>query len=203
MIERRHERHRVGDHQRIPRTDNVQLDRAGNPVSLTDQAEQEREFVGEQLGKNARRPGQQTSSWLTGHADARYVFQQVGVELDQDVEVFSSPEAVQTDFSRTISPGLGRCLEYQLGKLAHVADVSVTRVPFPPTGSVSAVFRAELTVKTSKGLGRLVSDYVFFGAGRTEYEFTVIAPADSRDQLLRFELGLARILLRRAGIQPA
>ena len=140
---------------------------------------------------------------VTGHADARYIFQQVGVELDQDVEVFSSPEAVQTDFSRTISPGLGRCLEYQLGKLAHVADVSVTRVPFPPTGSVSAVFRAELTVKTSKGLGRLVSDYVFFGAGRTEYEFTVIAPADSRDQLLRFELGLARILLRRAGIQPA
>jgi len=140
---------------------------------------------------------------VTGHADARYVFQQVGVELDQDVEVFSSPEAVQTDFSRTISPGLGRCLEYQLGKLAHVAGVSVTRVPFPPTGSVSAVFRAELTVKTSKGLGRLVSDYVFFGAGRTEYEFTVIAPADSRDQLLRFELGLARILLRRAGIQPA
>jgi hypothetical protein len=84
-----------------------------------------------------------------------------------------------------------------------VADVSVTRIPFPPIGSVSAVFRAELTVKTSRGLGRLVSDYVFFGAGRTEYEFTVIAPADSRDQLVRFELGLARILLRRAGIQPA
>ncbi len=140
---------------------------------------------------------------VTGHADARYVFQQVGVELDQDVEVFSSPGAVQTDFSRTISPGLGRCLEYQLGKLAHVADVSVTRIPFPPTGSVSAVFRAELTVKTSRGLGRLVSDYVFFGAGRTEYEFTVIAPAESRDMLVRFELGLARILLRRAGVQPA
>jgi hypothetical protein len=140
---------------------------------------------------------------VTGHADARYVFQQLGVELDQDVEVFSSPEAVQTDFSRTISPGLGRCLEYQLGKLAHVTDVSVTRIPFPPIGSVSAVFRAELTVRTERGLGRLVSDYVFFGAGRTEYEFTVIAPADSRDQLVRFELGLARILLRRAGIQPA
>jgi hypothetical protein len=140
---------------------------------------------------------------VTGHADARYVFRQLGVELDQDVEVFGSPEAVQTDFSRTISPGLGRCIAYQLEKLAHVADVSVTRVPFPPTGSVSAVFRAELTVKTSRGLARLVSDYVFFAAGRTEYEFTVIAPAESRDQLVRFELGLAQILLRRAGAQPA
>ena len=140
---------------------------------------------------------------VTGHADARYVFQQLGVELDQDVQVLESAEDVQTDFSRTISPGLARCLQYQLGKLAHVSDVSVTRIPFPPTGSVSAVFRAELTVKTSKGLGRLVSDYVFFGVGRTEYEFTVIAPADSRDQLVRFELGLAQRLLRRAGAQQA
>jgi hypothetical protein len=140
---------------------------------------------------------------VTGHSDARYVFQQLGVELDQDVQVLESEGDVQADFSRTISPGLGRCLEYQLGKLAHVSDVSVERIPFPPTGSVSAVFRAELTVKTSKGYGKLVSDYVFFGAGRTEYEFTVIAPADSRDQLMRFELGLAQILLRRAGVQPA
>ena len=53
-------------------------------------------------------------------------------------------------------------------------------------------------MKTSKGLARLVSDYVFFGDGRTEYEFTVIAPPESRDQLTRFELGLAQILLRRA-----
>ena len=36
-----------------------------------------------------------------------------------------------------------------------------------------------------------------------EYEFTVIAPAGARDQLARFELGLAQILLRRAGAEPA
>jgi hypothetical protein len=140
---------------------------------------------------------------VTGHADARYVFQQLGVELDQDVQVLESEDDVQNDFSRTISPGLGRCLQYQLGKLAHVTDVSVTRMPFPPIGSVSAVFRAEITVRTSKGLGRLVSDYVFFGSGRTEYEFTVIAPADSRDQLVRFELALAQKLLSRAAAPSA
>jgi hypothetical protein len=140
---------------------------------------------------------------VTGHADARYVFRQLGVELDQDVQVLDSADAVQTDFARTISPQLGRCLEYQLGKLGGVTDVSVARMPFPATGSVSAVFRADLTIKTAKGSAHLVSDYVFFGSGRYEYEFTVIAPAESRDQLIRFELGLAQILLRRAGAPSA
>jgi hypothetical protein len=135
---------------------------------------------------------------VSGHANARYRFQQVGVELDQDVEVFSSPAAVQTDFARSISPALGRCLEHQLGNLTVVADVSVARIPFPRIGSVSAVFRADLVVKTGKGLVHLVTDYVFFGRGRVEYEFTVSAPEETRDQLVRFEFGLAQILLRRA-----
>jgi len=141
---------------------------------------------------------------VTGHADARYTFRQLGVELDQDVQVMANASAVQTDFDRTISPQLARCLAYQLNHLAGVSNVSVTRIPFPPTGTVSALYRAEITVKTSKGLGKLVSDYVFFGQGRMEFEFTVIAPADTGDQLARFEAGLAQILLRRAGgAQPA
>jgi hypothetical protein len=140
---------------------------------------------------------------VTGHADARYTFRQFGIELDQDVQVLATEDAVQTDFSRTISPELGHCLAYQLGKLSGVAGVTVTRVPFPPTGTVSAVYRAEISVRTGKGVGKLVSDYVFFGEGRMEYEFTVIAPVSARDQLARFESGLAQILLKRAGAQPA
>jgi hypothetical protein len=140
---------------------------------------------------------------VTGHANARFVFHQLGVELDQDVQVLQTPEAVKTDFRRTISPGLGLCLAHQLGKLAGVTWVSVGRLPFPRTGSVSALYRAELTVKTAQGLTRLVSDYVFFGDGRTRYEFTVIAPLDTKDQLMRFEASLAQILLRRAGAQTA
>ncbi len=140
---------------------------------------------------------------VTGHADARYLFRQLGVELDQDVQVLANEGAVQTDFSRTISAALGRCLEWQLGNLSGVVSVSVARIPFPPVGTVSAVYRAELTVKGAKGIARLVSDYVFFGRGRVEYEFTVIAPAATRDQLSRFELGLAQILVRRAGAPSA
>jgi len=135
---------------------------------------------------------------VTGHADARYTFKQAGVELDQDVQVMANEAAVQTDFARSISPKLAECLAYQLGKLPNVKAVRVSRMPFPPTGSMSAVYRAEIEVQTPKGRGTLLSDYVFFGEGRVEYEFTVIAPFGARDQLAQFELGLAQILLRRA-----
>jgi hypothetical protein len=140
---------------------------------------------------------------VTGHADARFQFQQGVVELDQDVEVLASERAVRTDFSRSISPQLATCLAYQLKHISGVVSASVSRIQFPPLGSVSAVYRAELTVKTKHGVARAVIDYVFFGHGRVEYEFTVRAPAETRDQLGRFEVGLAQILLQRAEVAPA
>jgi hypothetical protein len=140
---------------------------------------------------------------VTGHADARYTFKRAGVELDQDVQVMLNDAAVQTDFARSVSPKLARCLAYQLEKLPHVVRVRVVRMPFPRTGSVSAVYRAAIEVQTPKGRGTLLSDYVFFGQGRVEYEFTVIAPLGARDQLAQFELGLAQILLRRASAGSA
>ncbi len=134
---------------------------------------------------------------VTGHVDARFTSPAAGIEVDQDVQVMSDADAVQTDFSRSISPKLAKCLAWQLGKLEHVVGVQVKRVPFPPIGAVSAVYRAEIDVRTAKGRGTLLSDYVFFGQGRMEYEFTVIAPVGARDLLGQFELGLAQILLRR------
>jgi hypothetical protein len=135
---------------------------------------------------------------VTGHADARYTYGTAGVELDQDVQVMSDAASVQTDFSRSISPKLAKCLAYQLGKLPNVTGATVKRVPFPAIGTVSAVYRAIVDVRGQGGHGTLVSDYVFFGDGRTEYEFTVIAPVGARDQLAQFELTLAQTLLRRA-----
>ena len=133
---------------------------------------------------------------VTGHADARY--RTTGIELDQDVQVMKDAAAVQTDFARSISPKLAKCLAYQLGKLKNVVGVRVERLPFPPTGDVSAAYRAEIDLQTPKGRGTLLSDYVFFGKGRVEYEFTVIAPVGARDQLAQFEHELALGLLRRA-----
>jgi hypothetical protein len=135
---------------------------------------------------------------VTGHADARYTFEQAGLELDQDVQVMTSPAAVQTDFARSVSPKLAKCLAYQLAQMKNVVAVRIERAPFPPTGSVSAVYRAVLAVQTAGGRSTWLSDYVFFGEGRVEYEFTVIAPLGARDQLAEFELGLAQSLLRRA-----
>ena len=136
---------------------------------------------------------------VTGHADARYAFSQGDVELDQDVQVLKSAAAVRTDFRRTISPALGRCLALQLKKLSGVTATSVARVAFPRTGDVSAVYRATISVRNGKTRGKLLSDYVFFGAGRVEYEFTVVAPPGAGPQLMKFEVGLAQILLKRAG----
>ena len=138
---------------------------------------------------------------VTGHADARYTTP--GFELDQDVQVMKNEADVQTDFARSVSPRLSKCLAYQLAKLKNVLAVRVVRMPFPPTGSVSAVYRAVLEVQTPRGRGTLLSDYVFFGQGRVEYEFTLIAPLGARDQLTKFEQGLAQILLRRAGTGTA
>ena len=111
--------------------------------------------------------------------------------------------AVLTDFSRSISPKLAQCLAYQLGRLKNVTAVRVLRLPFPPTGAVSAVYRAVIELQTPNGRGTLLSDYVFFGQGRTEYEFTVIAPLGDRDLLTQFELVLAQRLLRRAATGTA
>jgi hypothetical protein len=140
---------------------------------------------------------------VTGHADARYTYRQGGLELDQDVQVMKDASAVLKDFARSVSPKLAKCLTYQLGKLKNVLGVRVQRLPFPPTGAVSAVYRAVIDLQTPKGRGTLLSDYVFFGQGRTEYEFTVIAPLGDRDLLTQFELVLAQRLLRRAATGTA
>jgi hypothetical protein len=140
---------------------------------------------------------------VTGHADARFTFAAAGVELDQDVQVLKSASAVLLDFRRTISSKLASCLQLQLTKLSNVKAATVTRVSFPPTGAVSAVYRAMIDVKHGTQTGKLISDYVFFGEGRFEYEFTIVAPVGTRSQLARFESGLAAILLKRAGIVSA
>jgi hypothetical protein len=140
---------------------------------------------------------------VSGHAHAIYVFRQGGVELDQDVQVLTNDAAVRTDFDRSISPQLARCLAYQLGRVPGVSEVSVIRIPFPPVGTVSAAYRAEMVVTRHGHSIHWITDYVFFGQGRTEYELTVVAPAETSDQLSRFEVELAQSLLRRAGAEPA
>jgi hypothetical protein len=140
---------------------------------------------------------------VNGHAEAKFSFPQSGVEFDQDVQVLATPEAVQKDFARTVRPQLAECLAYQLRKASNVTRVTVSKIQFPSVGTVSAVYRATILVQGPNGAAKFLSDYVFFGEGRLEYAFNVVAPVGAGDQLVRFESAMAEILLKRVGAAAA
>jgi hypothetical protein len=140
----------------------------------------------------------QSAAAVRGHADARFSFSQGGVVIAEDVEVLASPAALRRDFARTINGKLLACLTNQLDGSSGVVRAAVTRIPFPPTGVVSAAFRATVVVHNRSLQGAFVSDFVYFGTGRTEYSLNVVAPLGMRAELGRFELAVAEILLRRA-----
>jgi hypothetical protein len=136
---------------------------------------------------------------VTGHADARFNFSPGDVILEQDVEVLSSAAQVREDFSRTIVPKLAPCLAHQIERSPNVVSAQVERMPFPSTGSASAAYRATVVFKGVRDKASLLSDFIFFAKGRVEYSFNVIAPVENRSQLVRFELAIAQVILKRAG----
>ena len=138
---------------------------------------------------------------VTGYADASFENRDADVHVAQNLLVLSTSAAVQKDFSRTIQPPLAACLEYQLKRSAHVTAVKVEPLAFPRIGSVSAAYRASVTVQLKNGAAKFLRDFVFFSNGRLELSLTVDAPARYRQQLLPFEAEMARILVKR-GARP-
>jgi len=169
-----------------------------NPAVLTSGTYQAGEV------RRMMRLGMTSLTGVDGWVDAwRRLFAPGDVVLQQDVEVLASPAAVQSDFARTLTTKFPACLAYQLDHSPTIVSASVSRVPFPPTGAVSAAYRATVVVHSTRVRGALLSDFVYFGEGRVEYSFNVVAPLSARGQLSRFELALARILLKRAATGPA
>jgi hypothetical protein len=142
---------------------------------------------------------------VTGHADARYTYAPGGVVVSLDVEVLPSPAAVRTDFARTVTRALPACLGYQLEHSSNVVHAKVVRehFPLPQGGGVSAAYRATVLVRSPTSAGLILSDYVYFGMGRTEYSFNVIAPMSAQAELGAFEFALARKLISRARLATA
>jgi hypothetical protein len=136
---------------------------------------------------------------VTGHADARFSFAPGDVVLEQDVEVLSSAAQVREDFGRTIVPKLAPCLAYQIRQSPKVVSARVQRIPFPSTGWASAAYRATVVLNGVGEKASVLSDFIFFAQGRVEYSFNVIAPVENRSQLVRFELAIAQMILKRAG----
>lgn len=133
-----------------------------------------------------------------GHADASFRFKPAGVALQEDVEVLGSAAAVRVDFARTITPRFPACLAERLERAGAVGTPLVSKLPFLLGGSVSAVYRARLSVRAHGKLLALVSDYLFFATGGVEFSLNLVAPAPVAPALNRFELALAQSLLARA-----
>jgi hypothetical protein len=138
---------------------------------------------------------------VTGHADASFTYPSNAVSFDQDVQVLESDADVRTDFARSIGTRLGRCLAYRLGHQKDVTAVHVEREHFPSVGSVSAAYRATLTLRDGKRTVTVTDDFIFFGVGRTEYSFNVAAPVQLAGQLSTFEWSMASMLAKRSA-QP-
>ncbi len=95
--------------------------------------------------------------------------------------------------------GLGSAWPTRSSARPTSCSASVQRIAFPPTGASSAAYRGDGRRPSGvRPSTTVLSDYVFFGQGRIEYSFNVIAPLGARNQLGRFELALAEILLKRA-----
>ena len=142
---------------------------------------------------------------VSGHAAAHFAYGRGAVTLDQDTQVLETPEAVRTDFARTIKPKLAECLAYQLKQAGkgQVVSAEVRRLPFPALGTVSAAYRATLVLRAGSRLVKFVNDFVFVGEGRLEYSLSIVAPAVESAQLVPFEQSLVQILVRRAGANVA
>jgi hypothetical protein len=135
---------------------------------------------------------------VSGHADAAFSYPRSAVTFDQDVQVLRSEAAVRTDFARTITPKLATCLAFQLRKSKDVVSVRVDRVSFPAVGTMSAAFRATLTLKDGPRKVKVYDDFVFFGIGRVEYALNILAPSQVAAQLTPFESSMAELLVKRA-----
>jgi hypothetical protein len=134
---------------------------------------------------------------VSGHATASFKNQRAGVQIVLDTQVMETVAYLQKDFARTIQPGLPGCLAHQLKQGEGINAVTVTPLAFPKVGAVSAAYRAVVTLRSRGRTAKVISDYVFFGNGRLEYSLNVIAPLRYKQQLVSFEVEMARMLVKR------
>ena len=136
---------------------------------------------------------------VTGHADATFSSQNLGAQLDSDVQVMQRASFVRTDFARTMTPKLPGCLAHAFRQSAGqgMKLLSATRLPFPRVGAVSARYRLT-TLFTSNGHAfKVLLDFVFVGQSRTEYALTLTGPELAFTVLAGFETRLAKLLVAR------
>ena len=90
------------------------------------------------------------------------------------------------------SAGPPGCIAYNLRKAKNVAAATVTRLPFPHTGSNSAAYRAGRRRPRRQGTGRVQATWCS-SARAGSSTFNVSAPVGAGDQLIRFEAAMAQL----------
>ncbi len=150
----------------------------------------------------------QSDLTVIGHRNAAFHNHQLGLDVEQDIQIMSSADEVATDFARTIQPRLASCLEYELRHAKgekSIDHVTVTSIAFPGVGYTGvvtkvrrALYRAEVVFRINGRKVDFVSDYVYLGVGSREFTVNVIVPAVDRGQLIPFETAVAELLVKRA-----
>lgn len=139
---------------------------------------------------------------VTGYASVSFDNPRIGVQISVDSQVLEHADAVQTDFARTIQPPLLGCLAYQLKRQPNIVAVAVEKLDFPKIGTITAAYRATITLRSKGRTAKVLSDFVFFANGRLEYSMRVdAASVRYRPQLVPFEVDLARMIVKR-GTRP-
>jgi hypothetical protein len=145
-------------------------------------------------------PGNQPNNsdlTLVGHAESYLQLASEGLAVDTDVEVFRTPKQIATLYKRMITPLLSNCLKYDLQKSLGSAGTkvgAVTQLKLTPAGTHSSDYRLTLSYNGHA----VVSDYLFVGAGSSQFFVNVVAPGPLASQLLALENRIAKTLAARA-----
>jgi hypothetical protein len=134
---------------------------------------------------------------LTGHAESVYSNGNGGLQIDSDIEVFTTAKQAKARFDRFLQPKLFTCLRYDL--LKSLGGTKVTflkgkRLDFAKVAERTAVFRLPIVYKNAT----IDFDFLFIGQGRSQFYVNIVAPSVQESQLPAFELRLAKVLAGRA-----
>jgi hypothetical protein len=135
---------------------------------------------------------------VTGAAASEW--QNQGTDVSSEVDVLQTAAMVRLDWSRTIRPGLLKCLAGAFtgsGGGATVTPVSTSKIAFPNMAPMTAAYRVVVKVTQSGQTVRVVSDVILLGKGRSEASITFVGPEAGKAAMVAAERRVARIVVGR------
>lgn len=135
---------------------------------------------------------------INGEAETRW--QSSGIQIVSEADVLETERMLRLEWRRTVlAPQFLRCLRTGVRKQSTSTArlVSVEHIAFPKLARYTAAFRVLIDVKTATGKVRVMSDLVFFGAGRTGLSLLVSAPLAASAVVRQAEVRLVTLLVSR------